>query len=98
MPKKRVQCDICQKWLDHQAIAGHLERHASDPQQCPHCGKQSINPQALKQHIKRVHDTRTKFPCNFCGDVLKSAEELKVSVNWIWADQLLTDQILDLCF
>lgn len=75
----KLQCNICKKWLSNQGILrAHMERHFSGPQHCPHCDRISPNKDALKQHIKFMHQMKRSLLCHLCGKAFKESASLKV--------------------
>lgn len=81
--KDQHQCNICQKWLSNQyVLKAHMERHTSEPQQCPHCDKVSPNRGALGQHIHHMHGPAAKatYTCHLCAKSFKVANALKVDM------------------
>lgn len=51
--------------------------HTTGPQKCNQCDRISANANALKAHIRQVHDA-PDFKCHLCEKSCKSKDSLKV--------------------
>jgi KRAB domain-containing zinc finger protein len=65
-PEDRFKCEICGHFIaDIKTFKKHVKNHATESldNSCHYCGKKSPNLNALKRHIKYVHETAPTHHC-----------------------------------
>lgn len=65
-PEDRVKCEVCGNFLANvKAYRRHKKNHETEhlDNTCEQCGKKSPNSNALKIHIRYVHEAKKKFQC-----------------------------------
>jgi uncharacterized Zn-finger protein len=65
-PEDRYKCDICGHYISElKTFKRHLKNHETELQDniCHYCNKRSPNANALKKHIRFVHETEKTYQC-----------------------------------
>lgn len=76
----RAICPICgSTFKDKRGLSKHMNNHQDEGHlfTCPQCPKISPNRQALRRHIRSMHEY-TIHKCHMCSKEFKRAEALKV--------------------
>lgn len=64
----RIRCEICGHFLaDLKSYNRHVKNHGTEQLDniCTYCGKKSPNLNALKKHVKYVHEMTKSYQCRF---------------------------------
>lgn len=64
----RIRCEICGHFLaDLKSYNRHVKNHGTEQLDnvCSYCGKKSPNLNALKKHVKYVHEMTKSYQCRF---------------------------------
>src|SRR4051812_27399837 len=75
----RIRCEICGHFLaDLKSYNRHVKNHATEEldNTCSYCGKKSPNRNALKKHMKYVHEMSKTFQCRYCEKCFKRPRNL----------------------
>lgn len=65
-PEDRYQCNICGHYISElKTFKRHVRNHDTEAldNTCHYCGKKSPNLNALKKHIRYVHETERVYQC-----------------------------------
>lgn len=76
--KKRYQCDICEKWFEHNyVLTKHKETHLNlERVECETCHNTFKSDQILQRHIQLTHQNILVAFCELCGKGFKLRSDL----------------------
>jgi len=78
---QKIQCKICDAWIQTNSMRGHMERHKDDDESkeyaCKICGKKIVSKHGLKSHERYVHTMEPRYKCNVCNKMFKIKNHLK---------------------
>lgn len=72
--KENLLCLVChQVFASYKGLRQHIGKcHSSEAKavNCPVCPKKFLNRQAVKFHVRQVHEKSTRVACPECGKVI----------------------------